>query len=314
MLCALACAAGVAHAQDKPWAAGVSAENQAKALDIYKRANSAFEQAQYKDALAEYEQALVLWDHPAIRYNAAVCLINLDRPVEAYEHLLAALRFGEPPLGRELHSQGVSYRKLLEKQVAELEVACEEPDAKVSLDGKQLFVAPSKAKKFVTTGQEHQLVAEKQGYQTKTETIRLAPGKHTLVLVMEKLEAPGRYERRWNKWTPRAIAIAGGVIAAFGGLMYWQSSSHYADFDALVERDCPIDPMNPMACTEDMLKPDTKSARSSAQREAIFAYSGLAVGGAALAVGVTMVFLNQPRLVTPVAGGDRVGLVLTTRW
>src|SRR5262245_46605341 len=94
--------AATAHAEDKPWAEGVSAENQKAALALYKEGNKFFEESQYKDALAKYEQALAAWDHPAIRYNAAICRINLDQPVEAYDDIVAALRFGEPPLGRDM--------------------------------------------------------------------------------------------------------------------------------------------------------------------------------------------------------------------
>jgi tetratricopeptide (TPR) repeat protein len=79
-LIAIACGAGVAHAEDKPWAAGVSAEAQSAALELYRQGNEMFEQARYLEALAKYEVALRSWDHPSIRYNAAVCLINLGRP------------------------------------------------------------------------------------------------------------------------------------------------------------------------------------------------------------------------------------------
>src|SRR5690606_31593180 len=56
-------------AAPKPWAAGVSAEDQAKALELYRQGNELFEQARYLDALAKYEVALAAWDHPSIRYN-----------------------------------------------------------------------------------------------------------------------------------------------------------------------------------------------------------------------------------------------------
>src|ERR1700704_3159630 len=99
MLVVLLCGSAVADSADKPWAAGVTPAAQHTALDLYQAGNTYFEQAQYKDALVKYELALQSWDHPQIHYNAAVCLINLDRPVEAYDHLLAAMRFGLAPLG-----------------------------------------------------------------------------------------------------------------------------------------------------------------------------------------------------------------------
>src|SRR6187401_3178794 len=104
-LIVFACGIGVVHADDKPWAQGVAADDQAKALELYRQGNEQFEQAHYLEALAKYEVALRSWDHPSIRYNAAVCLMNLGRIEEAYENLMAALRFGGEPLSAELQKQ-----------------------------------------------------------------------------------------------------------------------------------------------------------------------------------------------------------------
>src|SRR5690349_13378475 len=197
---ALAC--GVAHADEKPWATNVPADKQHDALDLYQKGNAYFELAQYKEALAEYERALVLWDHPGIRYNAAVCLINLDRPVEAYENLLAALRFGDAPLGADLYKQGISYKKLLANQVAELEVQSADTGAAISLDGKPLFDAPGSATRHVTTKDQHQLVAQKRGYETETRVIQLRPGPKTTLVIKLNLLSTRKLVRRFTWWKP----------------------------------------------------------------------------------------------------------------
>ena len=315
---ALLCGLSVARAEDKPWAEGVPAEKQQEALAIYQRANTFFEQARYKEALAQYEQALALWDHPAIRYNAAVCLINLDRPVEAYEHLVAALRHGEAPLGKELHQQGQSYQKALAGQVAELEVRSTEPGAKISLDGKHLFVAPGSATKLVSTTDEHQLVAEKPGYQTETRTLRLAPGKHAIAVDLVPLAEGGRLERRWARYKPFAVIATGALVAGAGGLFYLRASDQYERFDAAVATLCPMGCADGELAARAAMQPDAAlrddaALDGPARRNAILAYSAFAIGGAAVAAGVALAFLNQPRLV-PVTSGDRVGLVLSATW
>src|SRR5207249_2996934 len=155
-----------------------------------------FEQDRYKDALPKYVEALALWDHPAIHYNAAVCLINLERPVEAYDHLLAALRYGAAPLGDKLYKDALNYKKALSGQVAPLAVSCAQSDAKVTLDGADLLACPSSVEKNVLAS-DHQLVAVKRGYETETRTIHLEPGKKTtLVIELKPLAASKKLVRR----------------------------------------------------------------------------------------------------------------------
>src|SRR3954447_1752127 len=82
-------------AASRPWAEGVSPEHQTEAFRIFKDGNALFAESQHAAALVKYRDALKLWDPPAIRYNAAVALINLDQPLAADVELDAAMRFGE---------------------------------------------------------------------------------------------------------------------------------------------------------------------------------------------------------------------------
>jgi tetratricopeptide (TPR) repeat protein len=77
----LLCATAVAAPDERPWAKGVSAADQKAALALYDEGNKFFEESEYKEALEKYEQALVHWQHPAIYFNAAVCLHHLDQDV-----------------------------------------------------------------------------------------------------------------------------------------------------------------------------------------------------------------------------------------
>src|SRR5262245_49460818 len=152
---------------DRPWARDVSEDAQKQALLVFEEGNKLFENSEHAAALAKYREALKIWDHPAIRYNAAVALINLDQPFAANENLELALRYGEAPFNAETFQQALTYRKLLHGQLAELKVTCAEPGADVALDGTPLFTAPGEAARWLLPG-AHQLVARKTGYLTAT--------------------------------------------------------------------------------------------------------------------------------------------------
>lgn len=52
---------------NRPWAAGVSADQQHRALELFARANGRFAESDYVGALPLYRQALASWDHPAVQ-------------------------------------------------------------------------------------------------------------------------------------------------------------------------------------------------------------------------------------------------------
>ena len=91
-----------------------------------------FERSKYKPALEKYRQAAALWDHPSVHFNIAVCLINLDRPVEAQGHLEKAMKYGAAPFGDDLHTQGRVYQQLLRGSLSRLEVVTSQPGVRVS--------------------------------------------------------------------------------------------------------------------------------------------------------------------------------------
>lgn len=310
LLWAVLGAAGVAHAQDKPWAAGVSKADQDAALALYQDGNGYFEQSLFKQAYEKYELALTSWDHPAIRYNAAVCLINLDRPVEAYEHLLAALRFGEPPLGKELFAQAQTYEKMLKPRIAELEIVCKEPGAEITLDGEPLFVAPGTTTKRVLVSDPHQIVAKKDKYETVTQSVTLQPGaRTTLVLKLKLLESAKKLTRRWAPWKPWAVVAGGVVVGGVGLALYLGARSDLNTYDDEINLQCP------MGCNPE--PPALVKMREGAERNETIAYSAWAISGAVIATGAILVYLNQPKLaatVTPTIGREHAGAVLTVRW
>jgi hypothetical protein len=294
---------GVAHADDKPWAKGVSAEHQAAALAIYKDGNTFFEASEYKKALDRYTEALKLWDHPAIRYNMAVCLINLTRPVEAYESLIAALAYGDAPLGPDVFKEGQNYKKLLEGQLAELEVRVDEPGAEVTLDGQPLLRGPGTATRRVLAG-KHQVVATKRGFDTETSD-REYPAAHTTTVEL----AMKRSATTKLRWTPWVFVFSGAVVAAVGGGVYLKARGDLADYDNGVKMSCA------MGCPESQLPPELQGLDVHARHEQTAAIVIAGVGGAAIATGVILLQLRaKGPVVAPAVGADRAALVVSGAW
>jgi hypothetical protein len=300
-------------AGDRPWAKDVSEDAQKQALVLFEEGNKRFENSEHAAALAKYREALKIWDHPAIRYNAAVALINLDQPLVANDNLELALRYGEAPFNPETYQQALTYRKLLRGQLAELKVTCSESGTDVALDGTTLFVAPGEAARWLLPG-AHQLVGRKTGYLTATRSLSLLPGKPTVesLSLQEIGTLPTKTVQRWPTWKPWAV-LGGGVLVALAGVpLMLDVKSNLVAYDDGIKRSCAG------GCLPGMIPQAVSDARDRARTENVVAISLFAVGGAALASGVAMLVLNQPRVVpvedrphtavVPLAGRGTIGL------
>jgi hypothetical protein len=300
-------------APERPWAEKVPESAQKEALHLFEEGNKLFETSEHTAALAKYREALKAWDHPAIRYNAAVALINLDQPLAANENLERALRYGALPFSPGTYQQALTYRKLLHGQLAELKVSCSEPGAEISMDGAPLFVAPGQISRWMLPGQ-HQIVARKAGFLTETRSLTLLPGKPAAeqVALQEIRTLPPRTVRRWASWKPWAAAGAGALVGLAGLPFYLEAKSNYDSFDGVVNSKCP------MGCPASTIPPSAYDAKSRGHTENIVAISLFAVGGAVAASGVALMILNLPRVVpadeashlsaAPLVGPGTVGL------
>ena len=81
-------------AGERPWAVGVSAEQQKTALAKFRQANELLNNGLFARAAESYKAALESWKHPAIHYNLALALMNVDQPIEAYESLQKSIVYG----------------------------------------------------------------------------------------------------------------------------------------------------------------------------------------------------------------------------
>lgn len=289
--------AGAGGSADKPWAAGVSEAEQTLALSIYKEGNAEFEESRYAQALTKYREAVKHWDHPAIRFNMAVSLVNLDQPLEAYDALEHALKYGDAPLGADAYAQGLTYKKLLEGQLTHLRVTSDIPGAEVSLDGKPLLSGPGDVTQLLTPG-AHQLVASKAGFLTETTPLVLLPGKETSHAVkLLPLKVSTKLVRRWKASTPWLVVGLGAGLVAVGGVAEYLAHQEYATYDQLVAAQCPngCGPMMPDGMTA--VAPSTQSHKTTGLVENVAGVSLLAVGGSVAIAGLVGVYLNQPRSV-----------------
>jgi tetratricopeptide (TPR) repeat protein len=299
---------------DKPWAAGISETEQATALALYTEGNSEFQAARFAQALAKYTEAIKHWDHPAIHFNMAVCLINLDQPLDAKLHLDRALAYGVEPLGADMYAQGITYQHSLDGQLSRVRIACKEPGATVTFDGTFAFTAPGEIDRIVMPGR-HQVVATKPGFQTATEALDLLPSKSLRYDVrLVAFKAATRLERRWSPWQPYAVLAGGAGTVGLGALAYLLASNAFARYDAAVSAACPHGCDAQAAA---LFQLDVRKQRGDVEQDV--AFSLFAVGGAAVITGVVGIVLNQPRAVEehPVAvvrSGSATLLTWATAW
>lgn len=299
----------------RPWADGVPEDEQTIALGFYGQGNAEFVESRFAQALAKYRRAIEHWDHPAIRFNMAVCLINLGQLVEARDALERGLAYGAAPLGEDAHREALTYRKLLDGQLTRLTVTCDEAGAVVTLDGKHLLTGPAQASPYLLPG-DHQIVATKPGFLATTKTLALVAGATATFDVELFVEAPRTImARRWERWRPYAVMAAGAVIAGLGALPYAAAAGDFDDYDDGVHAACP----RGCNAAEVAELSDLRATKDRAEVERAVAVSLFAVGGAAFAAGAIGLIVNQPRevpaparalpAVTPVPGGATLTLL-----
>jgi hypothetical protein len=294
-----------AEEKERPWAAGVSAENQEQALELFRTGNEAFAHNDYLEAARLYREALAAWDHPAIHGNLAVALVHLDQPVEAYAELGNALAYGAAPFGENQHAQLVTSQKLLEGQLGRVEVECDSPGAVVTLNGETLLVGKGQVSRVVRAGQ-HQLVARKSEHLTFTSQIVALPEKPVSIrVVLLPLSEAGGYERRMPTWVPWVTLGVGAGVLATGAAFQLAASDNLDAYEQEIARECPG------GCRSEDLPQAVRALEDRGKWQNVVGVSAMAVGGVALAGGALLLILNQPQHVRLEESGRRVGFVPT---
>lgn len=316
--------------KDRPWAEGVSIEHQNKAREIFHAANDMLMQQFFKQAAAKYREALDYWDHPAIHYNMSLALMNLEQPIELYHALKKSLSHGVPPLLEEAnHQRAENYLNLVSQQISHVVITCEEPKARVTLDGKLLFIGPG-AYEGVALAGEHTVSASKEGFLDNSKQVVLSAGQHSRIeMTLFTLDDLTIEKRRFPKWIPWVVTGGGAFFLAVGGGLHLSAKNGFQGFDSEFDGRCSS------GCPETSV-PDLIGNLSTAtwtQRGAFVAYG---IGGAAFLTGVTLLILNQPKrirkenldgaeetgpavapegiTVLPVVGPDSAGVNATIRF
>jgi hypothetical protein len=302
---------------ERPWAKGISKQNQDTALELFRAANTLVKESLFVVAVEKYRKALELWDHPAIHYNLALALMNLDQPIEVHEHLVAALRYGPDPLENEKFEYARNYKTLVEKQLAKVDIRCNTPGATVTMDGQTLFVAPGRYSGLVRPG-AHSIVATLQGYLPTDMSRTLLPGETTpLDMKMFTSDDLVRYKRRWPAAMPWLVMGAGLAVAGGGSWLHLRARDDFSAFQAGI-----------IECGGCVPTAQLASRRSQGNLMQNAAIGGYAVGGAAVITGAVLAFINQPQAyridagqaaqesvsITPLLGGDSHGVLATFRF
>jgi hypothetical protein len=307
---------------DKPWAKGVSADDQKEANALFKEGNALMRDSFFVQAVEKYRAAVGHWDHPAIHYNLAIALINLDQPLEVYASLEKALAYGDAALDEEKRELAERYMKLVSQQLSVVTVTCDVPDAKVYIDGKEAFTGPGKVERRVRAG-EHTFTATKSGFETASMTKILPGGQPAQVpLKLYRPEELTRYKRHFAPWLPWAVTGAGVAIAGIGAAVHSSARSDFTAFDQWAA-DCEED--SGMACT---VTDEAQSLRDGGDTKQSIAVGMYVAGAATVVAGLTMVLINRPQpyrvdsespepkgvVVVPAIGDGQVGVSASLRF
>jgi len=305
-LLALVLAAAAPARADSPWTQGVTEEQKAAAKKLLDAGNALLLENKYVEALEQYTAAIKIWDHPAIRFNMVRCLIQLQRNVEAYDNLKLALKYGKAPLEDAVYNEALAYDKLLSTQVSDLTVRCGQAGVAVTLDGKPFATCPANETRRLAPG-PHQVVGTKQGLLPKTLELVVIGGKPLAVeLELQPLEAGARIVHRWPGYVPWTVAGGGAIVLAVGGLLEYIAGQQMKSYDKFVDERCTGN------CPESELA-DVAYLKHDAEINSTIGIGLMVAGGATLATGAVLLYLNRGRTVypesmtvTPTQGGAAV--------
>ena len=275
----------------KPWAEGVSAEEQKIAGDLFAEGNALLKDSIFVKAAEKYREAITHWNHPAIQYNLALALVNLDQPIERYRALERAMAYEGAALEKDYYERAKSLMILTQKLLANVEFSCDVPGAVVAFNGKEVFTGPGTWKELIPAG-AHSLLVRADGYVTSNVDLKVVGGetfKESCQLFTEKDLL--RTKQLMPTWVPYTIGGAGLAVIGGGVLLHLSAKNTFADYDAGVKTCAASDPTG--GCT--MPPAGLFDLKSSAKNKQAIAIGAYAVGGAALAAGVTLLVLNRPQ-------------------
>jgi len=299
-------------AGETPWSRGVSDDAKARAQALLEEGNALIVQNLDKEALAKYEAALAVWDHPAIRFNMVRALINLDRPLDAQDNLERALVYGAEPLGADVFAEASTYQRLLAQQIATVTITCDQPAAAITVDGEPVGACPGEHPLRLRAG-PHTIAGDGVGLIATTRREGLAAGANPAIAIHLRALVDVTVTRtRWATWKPWAVTAGGAVLGGVGAALIVSARGLRSDYQAALVREC-----GEVACRPDQLPVGTADLLDRAQFRDRLGIATAIAGGAAIAAGVVLVVLNRPYTVVerdaglaiaPTAGGWTIGV------
>ena len=276
-----------ASARADDWSTGVSEDRKAHAHELLEAGNALFVDNNYADALAKYREAIAVWDHPAIRFNIVRCLVQLERPIEAWDNLEAALRYGAGALEPAVYEEALAFKRLLAHQIGHIEIRCTQPGAKIVLDGDTLGTCPAVETRRVLPG-THVVVGSLAGYLTRSQDVVVVGGgdAHADISLI-RLSDAAHVTHRWPIWIPWVVAGAGAAVAGIGGLVELKARSDQDLYERTVTKQC-----SSMACDD----PALVGLHDSAVSENRFAIGMMSLGIAAVATGGVLLYMNRAQV------------------
>jgi tetratricopeptide (TPR) repeat protein len=317
-----------APAGKMPWDT-VTPEQEQKATALFEQGNRELLEYRFEDAAAHYREALGAWDLPAIHYNLAVALRSLSQLIEAREHLEIAVRYGTRGLP-DSHQLDRAMKDLneVEGELARIELSCEQPGAKVTVDErKDLFTCPKVYKEWIRPGLHViRIRLDQPGYSHPMEKKpTLAKGEKTAIHLKAYPDDQVIQTRTpLPSWLPWSVMGLGLVAAGGGGWLHSQARAAFGQYDQSI-LDCAGPPPQNQAyapCTAATVQQFDRYRLLGVnyQNAAFGAYVG---GGVAVIAGVAVLYFNAPRpypvdpetgasvAVLPVLGRGSAGAVLT---
>ncbi|WP_437971336.1 hypothetical protein WMF04_19445 [Sorangium sp. So ce260] len=282
-LAGLCAAPARAEAPPPPWHQGVSEERKQRAQALFEEARELHRRVMLAEARAKYEEALAVWEHPELRLYLGRVLKLIGLPLLAHESLRLSLSWGPGSLDAEKEQEArAAMRALVERELAAIEIRCDEPGAVVLMDGQPWFVGPGAARRLVVPG-EHVITARKSGYFTVVKPIFVFAGKEASGQIALSVDAVVT-RQRWATWLPWATLGAGAALSIAGGGLMWRAHAEHEATDRRLRNGC---------------VPWCEALDGDAYNPSVFE-SGLAIGalvagGATVITGTVLLFMNRPQ-------------------
>ena len=265
----------------------------------------------------KYREAARHWNRADIHLQAGVAYLSALRLLEAFHHISIAIRCGERVLSPEDMAEARNKLRRLRERLTELEIRTDEAGAEVLLNNEPWFTGAGTQKKTLIAGQ-YVVTVKKPGHITVLEPVLLEQGQRTIFVPTVMSEREGTIvHRRFPRWLPWTVAGVGAASLATGLGLRVRATNRMDDYEQALDTTCADG-----CLVSELAALDAERARAG--QENVAGVSLLAVGGATLAAGLTMAFLNRPTttrhpdagkgtievvpMVTGPSAGPRVGL------